>query len=111
MALALAWTAVAVRQSHAELQATNPQVDLAMLQIRHWAHELPPGASVRVDIPPSGLQLWAVYMLGDHPVDTPHPILGTTYALAPYGTRAGYSLSLRYVPGTVRPTPRPAVRR
>ena len=51
---------------------------------------------MRLDIPPSGYQLWAVYMLGSHPVDSPTPVLNTTYAHAPYGVRADYSLSLHY---------------
>jgi hypothetical protein len=83
-----------------------------MFQIRAWASRLPKGASVRVDIPPSGVQLWAVYMLGAHPVDSPSPVLNTTYAHAPYGWRADYSLSLRYDPvpgrdGRPRRFPRP----
>ena len=68
---------------------------------------------MRVDIPASGTQLWAVYMLGAHPVDSPTPVLGTTYANAPYGQRADYSLALRFYPlpgpdGRPRPFGRPA---
>jgi hypothetical protein len=81
-----------------------------MFQIRSWANRLPRGASVRVDIPPTGVQLWAVYMLGAHPVDSPTPILNTTYAHAPLGVRADYSLSRDYsisASGRVRRFPRP----
>ena len=66
-----------------------------MFQIRQWSARLPPGATVRVDIPVSGTQLWAVYMLGDRPVDTPTPVVHTTYAHANLGFRADYSLSVR----------------
>jgi hypothetical protein len=52
------------------------------------------------------VQLWAVYMLGDHPVDSPTPIVGTTYAHARGGVRADYSLGLRY-----DPNPNPNVKR
>jgi hypothetical protein len=96
LAVALGWGAVAVNQARVEATDATPQVNAAMFQVRQWASKLPPGASVRVDIPASGYQLWAVYMLGDHPVDAPDPVLNTTYAHAPYGLRADYSLSLRY---------------
>jgi hypothetical protein len=51
-------------------------------------------------------------MLGSHPVDTPTPVLYTTYANAPYGLRADYSLALRFYPlpgpdGRPRPFPLP----
>jgi hypothetical protein len=109
--LALAWAGAAVVQGHRESVNTPQQVNAAMLQIRQWAARLEPDASVRVDIPPSGVQLWAVYMLGRHPVDSLDPVVGTTYAHAAYGGRADYSLSLRYtpsaIPGRVRPYPRP----
>ncbi len=96
--LALGWAAAAGAQDHTEIIQTQPQVTPQLFQIRAWAARLPAGASVRVDIPHSGTQLWAVYMLGSHPVDTPDPVLYTTYAHAPSGWRADYSLALRYYP-------------
>lgn len=108
----LGWAAAAGAQDHREIVQTQPQVTPEMFQIRAWAQRLPAGASVRVDIPHSGTQLWAVYMLGAHPVDAPDPVLYTTYAHAPYGWRADYSLALRYYPlpgpdGKPRRFPRP----
>ncbi len=97
LALALAWTAAAVRQDSRDALVPQ-QVSSAMFQIRDWAAQLPRGTSVRVDIPPSGIQLWAVYMLGNHPVVSATPVLHTTYAHASGGLRADYSLSLRYLP-------------
>ncbi len=109
--LALAWAGAAVVQGHRESVNTSQQVNAAMFQIRQWAARLPRDASVRVDIPPSGVQLWAVYMLGRHPVDSLDPVVGTTYAHAVYGGRADYSLSLRFtpsaIPGRARSYPRP----
>jgi hypothetical protein len=108
--LGVMWAIAALPVGHREMLTSQPQVGPQLLAVRRWAHELPPGASVRVDVPPSGLQLWAVYMLGSHPVDTPTPLLYTTYAHAVYGLRADYSLSLHYVsePGaTTRLAPRP----
>jgi hypothetical protein len=99
--VAVAWTVAALAQDRAEGFLLPQQVTPQMFQIRQWAARLPRGASVRVDIPARGLggyQLWAVYMLGDHPVDSPTPVLDTTYAHAAGGVRADYSLSLRYVP-------------
>jgi hypothetical protein len=95
-ALAIAWTAGALIQDRRQGFRIAQQVPSSVFQIRDWAHQLPSGASVRVDIPPSGVQLWAVYMLASHPVDSPEPVLHTTYAYAPYGLRAAYSLSYRY---------------
>ena len=95
LVLLCGWWVAAIREDRRENLATQVQVTPQMLQIRQWVAALPPRASVRVDIPPSGLQLWAVYMLGAHPVDSPEPILNSTYAHAPYGLVARYSLSLR----------------
>jgi hypothetical protein len=108
----LGWGAAAVAQDRTEIKQTRPQVTPELLQIRSWAARLPRGASVRVDIPPSGTQLWAVYMLGSHPVDSPTPVVYTTYAHAPYGLRADYSIALRLYPvpgpdGRFRRFPRP----
>jgi hypothetical protein len=100
-ALTLAWTGAALAQDRSDGFLLPQQVSPQMFQIRQWAALLPPGSSVRVDIPAHGVggfQLWAVYMLGSHPVDSPTPVLGTTYAHANYGVRADYSLSLRYYP-------------
>ena len=77
------------------------QVDAQMFQIRSWVDHLPPGATVRVDIPPNelgGTQLWAVYMVGSHPVSSTDPVRGTTYAYPNGGYRADYALELRYNP-------------
>jgi heme/copper-type cytochrome/quinol oxidase subunit 2 len=108
--LALAWAAPALSQGHREMLANQTQVDPELFAVRQWARDLPRQASVRVDVPPSGLQLWAVYMLSPHPVDASQPVLYTTYAHAIYGLRADYALGLRYVAGAsgqVRPAPRP----
>ncbi len=104
--LALAFAAAVIVHDHGEAGITGQQVTPELLAIRGWAARLPRGASVRIDIPASGEQLWAVYMLGDHPVDAVDPVLDSTYAHAPGGLRADYSLAWRYVPN-----PDPRVRR
>lgn len=95
--LAVAWIVPTLLGDGVEGRALPQQVPPEMFAIPQWAARLPQDASVRVDIPVSGTQLWAVYMLGDHPVDSPTPVLGTTYAHARGGYRADYSLSLRYL--------------
>lgn len=97
--IAILWTAAAVRLDRQTIKSTSEQVTPELFQIREWAQRLPRGASVRVDVPASGLQLWAVYMLGSHPVDSPNPVITNTYAHAPYGRRADYSIALRYALG------------
>ena len=109
-ALALAWIVAAAVQDRREIVGTDAQVTPAIFQLRSWAARLPRGASVRVDVPPSGVQLWAVYMLKPHPVDSPTPVLHTTYAHAPWGVRADYSVSPHYelvAGGRVRRFPKP----
>jgi hypothetical protein len=104
------WTVAALELEGRQGRTTGHQVTAELFQIRRWANELPRGASVRVDIPASGWQLWAVYMLGNHPVDATDPVVSTTYAHAPYGTRAEYSLALRYASSSSklkRPAPLP----
>lgn len=96
--VAIGWGIAAGWQDHREIAFNPVQATPEMFQIRRWAAELPRGASVRVDVPPSGVQLWAVYMLASHPVDALQPVGYTTYAHAPAGLRAEYSLSLRYYP-------------
>jgi hypothetical protein len=110
--VALGWGVAAAVQDRREIVGTQPQVTPQLFEIRAWAARLPRRASVRIDIPPSGTQLWAVYMLGSHPVDSIVPVTYTTYAHAPYGWRADYSLALRYYPvpgrdGRPRRFPRP----
>ena len=42
-----------------------------LLALRDAARRLPPGSSIRLDLPPDGTQLWAGYMLAAHPLDAP----------------------------------------
>ena len=92
------WAIPAAVQDRSDAFFLPQQVDPQMFQIRSWVNSLPPGASVRVDIPPNGTQLWAVYMVGSHPVESSDPIVGTTYAHANGGYRADYALTQRYNP-------------
>ena len=99
VALAIGWGAIAVHRVRLENGPTLQQVTTDMFALRDWSAALPPDASIRLDIPPSGLQLWAQYFLYRHPVDAPYPILLTTYAHAPWGVAADYVITPRYIPG------------
>jgi hypothetical protein len=100
------WFVPAIGRIRNEVGHTHEQVTADMLRLRDWAKEIPAGKSIRVDIPPSGVQLWAQYMLAGHPLSAPIPVTHTTYAHMPYGLAGDYSLSLRYIPN-----PNPKVHR
>lgn len=63
-----------------EVRQTDIQVSPALLELRSWSERLPPGSSVRIDLPPTGAQLWVSYMLFEHPQSSTDPI----------GARAGF---------------------
>jgi hypothetical protein len=56
-----------------ELELTHEQGTRDILALRGWAKRLPAPASVRVDIPPTGVQLWAGMMLSRHPLSSTRP--------------------------------------
>jgi hypothetical protein len=86
-----------------EVNATFPQANQYVLQLRAWNRELPRGSSVLVDVYPSGWQLWASYMFVDHPLATPIP-LGGIFPHPAIGIKADYLIALR-----IKPPPRYAV--
>ena len=77
-----------------EIERTFPQANHYVMQIRTWNRELPRGSSVLVDIEPSGWQLWASYMLTDHPLSTPNPLDGI-FPHPAIGTKADYLIAMR----------------
>jgi hypothetical protein len=99
IALAAVWTAVAIGRVRDETFATPEQVTADMLLLREWARDLPEDASIRMDIPPSGNQLWVQYMLAGRRLGTPFPVLNTTYAHAPFSIAADYVITPKFVPG------------
>jgi hypothetical protein len=86
-----------------EVNATFPQANQYVLQLRAWNRELPRGSSVLVDVYPSGWQLWASYMFVDHPLATPTPLDGI-FPHPAIGFKADYLIALR-----IKPPPRYAV--
>ncbi len=83
-----------------ELDGTFAQATPSVLELSAWDRALPRDASIRIDVPPSGHQLWADYMLHDHPLSALAP-LGGFFPHPPPGRKADYAL-------TFRPQPRPA---
>jgi hypothetical protein len=98
LALGAAWLVVAAGRIDDVAHGTPEQVTADMILLRQWSRDLPKGASVRVDIPPSGNQLWVQYFLSAHPLTSLHPVEQTTYAHMPAGLIADYVLEPRYVP-------------
>jgi hypothetical protein len=63
-----------------------------MFELRRWAESLRRNATIRLDVPPSGTQLWAAYMLHERPLSASAPVRGTSYPRVPRGRKAGYVL-------------------
>ncbi|MBA2792540.1 MAG: hypothetical protein H0U32_00925, partial [Thermoleophilaceae bacterium] len=76
-----------------EIGRISRQVDRQLFDLRDAAKGLPAGASVRLDVLPDGRQLWAAYMLKDHPLSASNPLSGTTFPYARYGRKADYILA------------------
>jgi len=77
-----------------EINGTFDNASPSILGLGAWDRELPSSASVRVDVPPSGFQLWADYMFHDHPLVALNP-LGGFFPHPPAGRKADYVLVFR----------------
>jgi hypothetical protein len=82
-------SAVDVRR---EVSQTFGYVTPDVLELKRWSAQLPPGRSVRLDVPANGWQLWASYMLADRPLCTSRPFSGF-FPSPPFGVRADYALT------------------
>ena len=92
-AAAAALVVVAATSTRRELDGTNDYASRYVLQLHSWARALPSDASVRIDIPPSGYQLWADYMLSPRRVCALNPLVGF-FPYAQPGRKADYVLVL-----------------
>nr|MBA3300142.1 hypothetical protein [Thermoleophilaceae bacterium] len=81
-----------------EIERFPMQVPPEIFALRGWADKLPPGASIRLDVPPTGEQLWVSYMLHERPLSSLVPILGTSYPAIPYSRKADYVIVADEVP-------------
>lgn len=92
-----------------EIDETYDHASRPVLELREWDRRLPAGASVRIDVPQSGYQLWSWYMLASRPVSALDPLSGF-FPHPPQGLRADYVLALRTQPRPVYAFGRPLLR-
>ncbi len=81
-----------------EINQTFAQATPSVLALRAWNRELPAGSSVRIDVMPSGWQLWASYMLTEHPISALDPLGGIVFPHPPAGRKADYVVAFRTQP-------------
>lgn len=98
VALAALWLVPAIGRVRDEAFATPEQVTADMLLLREWVKDIPEDASIRIDVPPSGNQLWVQYMLAGRRLGSPYPVLNTTYAHLPYSIAGDYVIHPRFLP-------------
>jgi hypothetical protein len=84
----------------ARLEVINAgnQLTPQLLEVREWSRQLPATASVMIDLPRGGNQLWADYMLADRPISANRPLVSITFPSPPYGTHADYLLAYTKAP-------------
>jgi len=75
-----------------EIGTTFDQLPKSLLALRAVDARLPPSASLRLDIPADGRQLWAGIMLAGQPLCSQKPVLGTSYPHVPVSRKADYVL-------------------
>ena len=80
-----------------EIDETYDHASRAVLELRDWDADLPPGASVRIDVPPSGYHMWGWYMFASRPVSALVPMSGF-FPHPPQGLKADYVLSWADLP-------------
>ncbi len=81
--------AVGLRDGLRDVPIQTPPETVAL---RGWAQQLPRGGSIRIDVPPNTVQLWAAYMLHERPLSASRPVVNTTYPYLPVSRRADYVL-------------------
>ncbi|PZR66801.1 MAG: hypothetical protein DLM63_08255 [Solirubrobacterales bacterium] len=84
------WLNGATSIAASEIGVTFEQVGVNLLGLRAFSHDLPAGASIRLDVEPGGRQLWAAYMLAPHPLCSQEPLVNTSYPHVPVSRKADY---------------------
>lgn len=95
----VALVAVLAVQARSLIVTTAPHAAAEVWELRSWGERLPDGASIRVDVGPTGVQQWAGYMLFEHPQSASDP-LRDFFPHPPVGRKADYLLVNR---GLARP--------
>ncbi|MDQ3644409.1 MAG: hypothetical protein M3356_02740 [Actinomycetota bacterium] len=68
-----------------------PHAGPEVWELRSWSDRLPDGASIRVDVRPTGVAQWAGYMLSEHPLSASNP-LRAFFPHPPVGRKADFLL-------------------
>jgi hypothetical protein len=71
------------------------QVTPGMLALRGWSATVPADRSIRIDVPPTGVQLWTGHMLYRHPLSVSRPLTGAFFPEPPTGRKAYYIVAMR----------------
>lgn len=86
LAVLIAVLALGVRS---QVESTLPHAGSEVWELRSWGSELAAGASIRVDVTPTGVQQWAGYMLSEHPLSASDP-LRLFFPHPPVGRKADF---------------------
>jgi hypothetical protein len=86
------WLGAAVTAAQGILGTTFDQTPRGILALRAVDARLPPGDSVRLDVPPDGRQLWVAFFLAGQPLCSVTPLSGTSYPHVPYSVAADWVL-------------------
>jgi hypothetical protein len=93
-----------------EIEPFPMQVTPEIFELRDWPGRLPPDASIRIDVPPTGEQLWVAYMLHERPLSSLVPVIGTSYPALHRSRKADYALVGKGIPRPPGAEPRPVLR-
>jgi hypothetical protein len=77
-----------------EISGTFDQVTAGLRDVRRWDSQVPASQTIRIDVPPSGWQLWSWYMLPRHRLSVSRP-LRDIFPHPPVGRRADLVLVKR----------------
>jgi hypothetical protein len=94
----VALTLAFVGGTAAEIEPFPMQVPPDVFALRGWTKDVPSGHSIRLDVPPTGEQLWVAYMLHERPLSSLAPVIGTSYPAVHYSRKADYVLVADQVP-------------
>jgi hypothetical protein len=85
------WGTWAITGARDEASTTFDEIPRTVMELGAFGERLPAGASIRLDVQP-GAQLWAAYMLADHPLCSQRPLSDTAYPHPPLSRGADYVL-------------------
>jgi hypothetical protein len=80
---------VAIQGARDETVMTSDQTPRPVVALREVDAQLPPGASVRLDMDPNK-QVWGAYFLSGQPLCSKLPLLDTAYPHVPFSVKADY---------------------